>query len=707
MNGIIYFVVYFMIKRHRLFLSGLMLICLLTVGEQQSFAGYTNQNFDNWANLSSWGTYTNSDGWIMFNGKIRNTTLWPDPRSEPYSGWLADADNNTNSCLRTPRFTNGIGTITYYCCNKENGENFFSIQYSLDAVTWLTAATVTNSSTSWTCYSNVVDVFDSVYIRFLKVSDTGTSEQNLGLDDIVVYSAPGVSFSGLTTDPASPTIGDEVYICVNAQMNPAASNIVMSALYRFGDSGPYTGVGLVNVSNNLYRATSPVPAGYEGAVCYYVQATYSGSGSSPSLYPYGGSNDPESYTNIGSYSTLGLIITNPSSRAVIQRDAMNYADIRIAGTFTGSVDRVEARAVKRIGYSGASVGWTVIEESPSGGIFAGSLRIKGGGWYMIEVRTIKDGQVAGRAGVDRIGIGEVFIMAGQSNSANYGNPVQNPVDDRVCSYSAGTGWVNANDPQSGAGGTGGSPWPAFGDAIIDKFNVPVGILSRGIGSTQVSQWLPGGYYSLIKDALTFTGTNGVRAILWHQGESDSLAGTSPSNYASMLESIIDQSRVDAGYDVPWGVALASYHPSATASNEVLVIAGQWLVITGGLNKVFLGAQTDFFHLTNYLADSVHFNTAGLTDHGRQWAECVRSNFFPEPSGSIEITNIAFDAEMNLSVGWTAGDGIVCQVQARTNLLAGEWEDVGDWAQWPESHQTLTNLSGAQRFYRVIAPYASP
>ncbi len=275
-----------------------MLICLLIIGGQQAFAGYTNQNFDNWTNLPSFGTYTNVDGWIMVNGKIRNTTLWPDPYSEPYSGWLADANNNTNSYLRSPLFTNGVGIITYYGCNKEeSGENVFAIQYSTNATSWTTAAIVTNSSASWTCYTNVVDVFDSVYIRFLKVSDTGSSEQDLGLDDIVVYSAPGVSFSSLTIDPVSPVITNEVYICVNARTNPAVSNIVLTAKYRFGASGAaaYNSVSMVNVSSNMYRSSSPVPAGYEGTVYYYVQGTYSGLGSSPSLYPYGGSNSPASY----------------------------------------------------------------------------------------------------------------------------------------------------------------------------------------------------------------------------------------------------------------------------------------------------------------------------------------------------------------------------------------------------------------------------
>ena len=36
---------------------------------------------------------------------------------------------------------------------------------------------------------------------------------------------------------------------------------------------------------------------------------------------------------------------------------------------------------------------------------------------------------------------------------------------------------------------------------------------------------------------------------------------------SRRNEVISQSRKDAGFDVPWGVALASWHPNSTAANE--------------------------------------------------------------------------------------------------------------------------------------------
>jgi hypothetical protein len=194
-------------------------------------------------------------------------------------------------------------------------------------------------------------------------------------------------------------------------------------------------------------------------------------------------------------------------------------------------------------------------------------------------------------------------------------------------------WQHADDPQPGATGGGGSPWPELGDLIAARYDIPVGIVAVGVGATRVGQWQPGGHYSRIENALAALSPYGYRAILWHQGESDSLAGTDAATYASLLQNIIAESRIDAGFDVPWGVALASWHPNSSAANEAEVIAGQQLVIDSD-PLVFLGSETDSFHthVPSYLADSVHFNTLGLNAHALQWLTALEPLLIiPEPS----------------------------------------------------------------------------
>src|SRR5207245_2095803 len=83
-----------------------------------------------------------------------------------------------------------------------------------------------------------------------------------------------------------------------------------------------------------------------------------------------------------------------------------------------------------------------------------------------------------------VGVGEIFIVAGQSNSANHGERRQHPNSALVVAFSNGR-WQPADDPQPGASGSGGSFLPAFGDKMAERFKVPIGLVSVGVGATSV------------------------------------------------------------------------------------------------------------------------------------------------------------------------------------------------------------------------------
>jgi len=111
-------------------------------------------------------------------------------------------------------------------------------------------------------------------------------------------------------------------------------------------------------------------------------------------------------------------------------------------------------------------------------------------------------------------------------------------------------------------------------------------------------------------------------VLWHQGESDA---------AARLEAVIAQSRIDAGFDVPWGVAIASYRPGVGGDPDVT--GGQYLVIAND-PLVFLGAMTDDMivpYRDGVGYTGIHFNEAGLREHGYRWADAVYFQITPEPS----------------------------------------------------------------------------
>ena len=265
----------------------------------------------------------------------------------------------------------------------------------------------------------------------------------------------------------------------------------------------------------------------------------------------------------------------------------------------------------------------------------------------MEVRASHNNSSLGEIVIEHLGIGEVFVVAGQSNSANYGEEKQNTTTKRVTAFD-GKQWQLANDPQPGAGGRGGSFMPPFGDAISKKFNVPVGFVACGIGATSVREWLPKGTkfpnpptierrveqlpdgkwiskgeaFEMLIGRLKPFGPNGFRAVLWHQGESDAnqkdQTRTLKGNlYREYLEKVIKDSNDKIGWMAPWFVAQASYHvPGDEASPDIREAqASLW---KDGV--AFEGPDSDAIkgNFRQNKGKGVHFSGDGLREHATQW-----------------------------------------------------------------------------------------
>jgi len=341
---------------------------------------------------------------------------------------------------------------------------------------------------------------------------------------------------------------------------------------------------------------------------------------------------------------------------IFQRDSKNMADIRIAGMVPPGTGLVEAKADLDGKLRGKAVDWTIVAawKDVKDGKFSGTIRLATGGWYSLRVRFRKsssDKQVIRELVVSKVGVGDIFVVAGQSNSANHGERLQAPKSGLVVNF-MGSKWRPANDPQSGATGNGGSFIPPFGDAIAEKLRMPVGFVTCGFGGTSVREWLPKGatfetppdlklnvtkisdklwaskgtFYDMMIGRMKPLGTNGFRAVLWHQGETDadfldSKKAMSSELYSKYLEKIISQSRKDTGWEVPWFVAQVSYH---TQGQEEL--AG----IRGGQKALWdrrialEGPDTDALksEFREKGGKGIHFSDKGLREHGARWAEKV-------------------------------------------------------------------------------------
>jgi hypothetical protein len=349
----------------------------------------------------------------------------------------------------------------------------------------------------------------------------------------------------------------------------------------------------------------------------------------------------------------GLRLTAPMDWQVMQRHTPRKGVIAFAGHCALDADRVEARVAGGPTWKGRPYqsDWTRATWDPDTKEFTARLTAPAGGWYAVEARAMKGDAVVGQRKVEHVGVGDIFVVAGQSNSANWGEERLTPKTGLVVNFT-GSKWQPADDPQPGAGGGGGSFIPPFGDALAERFKIPVGVVTCGIGAISVRQWLPKGVTFPNPPTLTFDvtplpdetwasngaafdmlvsrmkqlGPQGFRAVLWHQGESDanqpdpklSLDG---AEYRKYLEQIIRESRKEIGWEAPWFVAQVSYHvPDDEASAEIR--AGQKALWD---DKVALeGPDTDALkgEYREAGGQGVHFSGKGLREHGARWAEKV-------------------------------------------------------------------------------------
>ncbi len=412
-----------------------------------------------------------------------------------------------------------------------------------------------------------------------------------------------------------------------------------------------------------------------------------------------------------------LTLTAPLPHQVVQRSSPGKGIVRLAGELSDEVPvkdvAIEARFVDGKG----ATGWTRVGGSIAGKKFSGTVEAPAGGWWTLEVRVTREGKELALGEVGPVGVGEVFVVAGQSNSANFGEEKLTPQTGLVSSFDGAT-WRPANDPQPGAAGNGGSFLPPLGDELAAKLGVPIGFVSCGIGGTSVREWLPkgatfpnpptiesrvekrpdglwmskGAAYETFLARMKALGPRGFRAVLWHQGESDANqkdpTRTLPGDlYREYLETIISESRLGIGWEVPWFVAQASYHvPGDEGSDEIR--AAQASLARDGI--ALAGPDSDALKgdLRERNGQGVHFSGKGQRAHAAKWAEVVLpwlERQWTEPrtvAGGTEWSDFA-QLPASHAIGWVGAN-----VSSRDTK---SWDGVLDEAKWgtPSPEQVVS------------------
>lgn len=217
--------------------------------------------------------------------------------------------------------------------------------------------------------------------------------------------------------------------------------------------------------------------------------------------------------------------------------------------------------------------WTYMEHIEEGEGFTGSFettfRIPAGGLYRIETSLETKSTLPNITWLYRgdcvlhLGVGDVFVIAGQSNSSGYSRDFcADPPSLMVHLYRNRSRWDLACHPLNESTGIEGmaneemgipgvSPYLSFGKKYYELTGRPVGLVQTSLGGSPMHRWTPekGELYLNMIEKMRQTG-NRFAGVLWYQGCSD----TDPKQsklYPERFLQYVTAVRRELGYEVPF------------------------------------------------------------------------------------------------------------------------------------------------------------
>lgn len=286
--------------------------------------------------------------------------------------------------------------------------------------------------------------------------------------------------------------------------------------------------------------------------------------------------------SIGAYRMTSAI-TSPRPNQVLQKGASGTADFNVEARGSASSFKIMD-------------GTTLVQESTYG-------EFTGVPIGMHTLQMVSSGSV-----IDSIpfGVGNVYLVAGQSNAKSHLNPITMSLRGSV----PGRAIVSNLDPTGAARGLytfvdSYDVQPTWSACWIHCANVwarsyPSMFVNVAESNTSTSDWV-NNYFQRIPYAWELFK---AKAILWHQGENSGSFGD--------MDAMVESLRQMTG--CPWVVALNGY-PSGT--NAPIRAAQQQLI--DKWSHVYQGPDTDTIARGS---DGVHYEGNGLLAHGQAWADTL-------------------------------------------------------------------------------------
>ena len=427
-------------------------------------------------------------------------------------------------------------------------------------------------------------------------------------------------------------------------------------------------------------------------------------------------------------------LTSPQNRAVYQRNGFGFSAVLIAGSYEKQVDKIEARLIPIQAGQGSDTeyqDWKTIKILPLNGNFSFIMSVRQG-WYRLEVRGSLNGNMIGDVvSVDRMGVGEVFIIAGQSNAEGVDGIASAFVDnDRVNCLSTlnnqsngGSSYISLSpfsqlqtNSRIAPRGKNAWCWGRLGELLVNRLNVPVMFFNVALNGTTVAAWAEtangnftanpyiGGVYANklpyqnMSDVLKyFVPELGVRAILWCQGESDNVNSNAynkapnEQTYVSNLQTVINKTRSESGKNnLNWVISLTSFN---SGSDPKIIRAQQTLIQQP---NVIQGPNTDVIQPEGR-QEGVHFTT-GLSQLADAWNNSLTDAFFQTSTGYIPVEY----PELAFNCGDNRVDVILPDNDKKGNkFLSYQWSNNGlnfDSGIFSTQKQITLDVDGGRQYF---------
>ncbi len=223
----------------------------------------------------------------------------------------------------------------------------------------------------------------------------------------------------------------------------------------------------------------------------------------------------------------------------------------------------------------------------------------------------------------------LFLLAGQSNMAGRGLLEEEDTipHERVLTLSPNGDWIPAVDPiHFDKPNKGVCLGRTFGIDIAEQNqDIVVGLIPAACGGSPISVWQPGMYFKATEshpydDAISRTNRamkdGELKAILWHQGESDAREPDLADIYEKKLRRLIKRFRDDLNSpDLPFIIGQmgrflgTEFHPDGPVNSAHVAIAQE------DENAAYVPADG-----LSCLSDNVHFDAKSLREFGHRYAD---------------------------------------------------------------------------------------